>query len=447
MVDIRMQVASALALLVFAAGSIGCNSQTCRTQSDCDFGSYCIREVGSGIQSDGVCQQDCLSHEDCTVPDDQVFRPICTNEGRCRVDARPPRLRVFEPEEDEEYNEGTRTIRVSGEVETAAMNVLVTASVRGRNGCGSGLPVALSVENPSPGVFATVPFVLDGVPIDSGFATVFVNASIQGSDQSAQIRTEVQCPDCARITMDSPTLNSSTPGLELPSLRGTIAPNTVPQAIWRVRSAFGDVFDGQLSVVNGTYGLDRLPLFAGSNRIEVVVSGVGAGLGEARCSTLINSAVARERGLRGLLLWDGPTSDLDIHVIGPGGRFGELGTTLTSRSPTSLFGGEVVDDFDGLGPEVVTIDPLPDGIYGIAVEPVFDAEDPGSTAFLRLLYDGRPLTIGPIGPAHISSDLGQLWIAGALEVQDGAVTWREVDQIVDAVTPPTQTPEFWPQLY
>lgn len=269
---------------------------------------------------------------------------------------------------------------------------------------------------------------------------------MQGAERRLERRVEVACPGCAEIRLERPQFGSATLGLELPLLQGTIQPG-VSQATWRVRSRTGDVFDGALPVVNGRYDFARIPLFAGANQLEVLVSGVGSGFGEARCTTLVNSSVAREQGFRGLLTWDGPTSDLDIHVIGPGGTFGDPGTTLTSRSQNPTFGGQVFDDFDGFGPEVAAIDPINDGVYGVIVEPINDADDPGSTAFLRVLYEGRTLTVGPIGPVFLSAEFGELWVAGTFEIRDGQATWQTVGEVVDAGLPPVRPPEAWPELY
>lgn len=77
-----------------------------------------------------------------------------------------------------------------------------------------------------------------------------------------------------------------------------------------MQSSFGDVIDGSVEVVNGSFVVPRIPVFAGVSRIRYVVSGVGTGLGESRCSVSTISSVTRESGLRVLLTWDGQSSDL-----------------------------------------------------------------------------------------------------------------------------------------
>jgi hypothetical protein len=200
-------------------------------------------------------------------------------------------------------------------------------------------------------------------------------------------------------------------------------------------------------VIGGGFSLDRIPIFAGLNRIEVLVTGVGDGLGESRCSVPITSSIGRERGLRLVLGWDGPTSDLDLHLIGPNGMFGDPLSSLSVRSPKPSFGGSIMDDFDGFGPEVAALETPPDGIYGVIVEPVFDADDPGASATLRALGDGRSLTAGPIGPTHLSANAGDLWIVGTIRVSSGNFEWRALDEVLSASTPPTTPPSEWPSFF
>jgi hypothetical protein len=353
---------------------------------------------------------------------------------------------VIEPEPDSLFEEGTRTVRVTGEVESAAEHVTVSAFSSGNGNCAGGPARIVQVTNENEGVFTTLPFVIDGVFVDSGINTLNVVAAVMGSKRTAIIPIEIACPGCVEVEVVEPKQNMPVSNLLLPRLSGTISP-AVATAIWRVHSPFGDVFDGALPVSGGTFALERVPIFAGTNRVEVVVTGVGEGLGESRCSVPINSSVSREKGLRLVLGWDGPTSDLDLHVIGPAGMFGDPLSSLSVRSPKPSFGGIIMDDFEGWGPEVARVEELPDGVYGVIVEPVFDADDPGASATLRILGDGRALTRGPIGPVHLSSDAGDLWVAGAISISEGNFEWRAIDEVLDASTPPTAPPSEWPSFF
>jgi hypothetical protein len=405
-----------------------------------------VLDVKGGGTPSGQCVSDCFVHSDCEQPNDNISRAICTNQGQCRVEPLPPRLTVFEPEPDALFGEGTRTLRVTGEVESAAKNVTVTAFSAGDGNCSGGPPRIVNVSNEREGEFTRLPFVIDEVFVDSGASTLNVVAAVMGSKRSDIIDIEVACPGCARIVVEEPNQNMPVAGLVLPRLSGRIEPN-VGVAIWRVHSLFGDVFDGTLPVENGAFALDRIPIFAGPNRVEVVVSGVGEGLGESRCSVPISAGVGRERGIRIVLSWDGPTSDLDLHLVGPGGAFGDPLSSLSIRSPKPAFGGSITDDFEGYGPEIARLEETQDGVYGVIVEPVYDARDPGTSAILRVLGDGRALTRGPIGPAHLSSDAGDLWVAGTISVSAGNFEWKPIDEVLDAATPPTAPPSEWPSFF
>src|SRR5262249_54503721 len=160
----------------------------------------------------------------------------------------------------------------------------------------------------------------------------------------------------------------------------------------------------------------------------VLVTGVGTGLGESRCSSLVSSGVTRESGLRFVLLGDDPDADLDTHLIGPTGRFGDAMTTLSPRSQSPSFGGTVNEDVDG--PEVTALSMPPDGVYGVIVEPVIDGRLDGSNAVMHVLHNGRLATPRPIGPRHLTSLDGKLWIVGTVNITQGTAEWTTIDVIV-----------------
>ena len=443
----RVFIERCLSLLPLAAGVGGCGGDPCRSQAECPIGYHCVLDLGGdGFSASGECRSDCLTPADCPAPESSARRAICTNEGRCRHEPFPPRLVVNEPEEDALFGEETRRIRISGEVESAAARVGVTVQVASEGGCFGDHPQSVILDNPTPGQVTVVPFVVDGVRVDPGRSTIEVEAAVEGSRQRNVVRIEIPCEGCAEIELTVPAQRATVPRLELPVLAGMIRP-AVSFATWRVHSGLGDVIDGSMAISQGGFFVERIPLFVGANRLEVVVSGVGQGLGESRCSVPISSSVVREQGLRALLTWDTGTSDLDIHLVGPGGRYGDPVTSLTQRSEMPFFGGNVVDDFSGFGPEILTVESLPEGVYGFVVEPVFDGDDPGSNAFLRVLNEGRLLTPRPVGPAYVSAYRGQLWVAGTLTVTQGIATFTALGDVVPAAMPPTRAPEDWPSFY
>ncbi len=435
-----------LALFALIFTTISCSGPPCRNQNDCPFGSYCVASASSG--ADGVCENDCVAAEDCPQPNDpNLADAVCSNDGRCSLQARPPRLIILEPETDSVFPEGTRTIRVSGEVSTAAESVNIDVTPASARGCAGGLERSITVRNDTPGQLQKIAFAIDGVELDPGPTTLGISASIAGASRGQIVEIELSCPGCAEISLDEPNRRSSTTDLELPILRGTITP-PVRLATWRVRNAQMDVLDGVFLVEpSGAFTVQRLPLFPGQNRVEVVASGVGSGFGESRCSTIVASAIGRESGLRALLSWDGANSDLDLHIVGPGGRFGDPSASLSARSSAPTFGGSLDDDALGFGPEVARIEAPPDGTYGVIVEPIVDGGDFGSDATIRLLFDGRAVMRGPVGPRHLTSLDGKLWVAGTVTISQGAVTWEAIDEVVSAANPPTRPPQDWPAFY
>lgn len=363
---------------------------------------------------------------------------------------------MLDPEYDSLLPEGTRQLRLSGEVETAADKVTIDVTPVGSGACMLGETRHLVLENSQPGEQATLAFVLDNISVDPGLSVLEVRASVIGASDRLEHIVEIPCPGCPQIIVDSPPAPMTpkdhvppqpytAPGLVLPRLEGRFEPPGAQVAIWRVFSERGDVFDGLMAVEEGRFLAEKVPLFAGYNRVQVLLTGTGEGLGENRCSRPVTAATPVERGLRALLTWDGRTADLDLHLVAPTGRFGDPATSLSSRSTTAVFGGEVDDDFDGLGPETLSVPQIADGTYGVVVEPVFDDRDPGSNAFLRVLYDGRPLTPGPVGPVFLSAVPGELWIVGLLHLQQGVAELEILDDRLPVSSPPARSPTEWPQ--
>jgi hypothetical protein len=436
--------------LRFAALSIACvaacKGPPCRNQVDCPFGTYCFLEASSsGNLPAGECKMDCEQNSDCKQPAGNVSYAVCSNIGHCETLDHPPKLHVLEPEEGAHYPEGTQQIRISGEVETAAAMVTVSARAKNQNGCGGGIAQSVDLMNPNAGTFATLSFVIEGVELDPGTSALTIDAQSGSAEKKTTVDTIVDCPGCAQISIADPKPLASAPALELPKLSGSIMPATVTLGIWRIFSAEADVLDGALPVGGGTFNLDRLPLFPGLNHVEVLVTGVGTGLGESRCSALVSAGVTRETGLRLILFGDVPDADLDIHVIGPTGHFGETMTTLSPRSRNPMFGGSVVDDVNG--PEVAMIPMPPDGTYGVIVEPVIDGSGDGSNAILHVLFNGRLDTPRPLGPRHLTALDGNLWVVGAVKIASGTAEWTTIDTLIEASMSPTTVPSAWPTFH
>jgi hypothetical protein len=433
---LSIRTASLLALVVTSTAAC---REPCVSQRDCPLGFYCLEDTERAGR--GSCTQDCASADDCPAPASASQVALCTNLGKCRVAERPPRLRVLSPENDTLLPDGTRTIRLTGEVETAAADAVVdVTSALDVTGCGLIPPESIPLRNAEPGRFVSLPFTTRDIAVDPGVTSIRVIARVGAAAKTLEQLVELPCVGCTRVALDVPPFPAAVAGLTLPELRGSVAPAT-PRVVWRVRSDLDQVIDGTAPVVDGRFQVRRVPLFTGTNRLSVSASAATAP--EGRCTVTVTSGAATEPGLRVLLTWDGQTSDLDVHLVGADGRYGVPGGALSASAPNAALG-TVNDVFDGFGPEVLSSVALEDGVYGVLVEPVVDNADAGSSAFVRVLWRGRLLTTTPVGPQFLSDRDQRLWVVGTVEVQGGSATWRKLDVMLDA--PPTTPPSAWPRF-
>ena len=423
------------ALALSASLAAGCGAKECSSPSECPFGTHCQTRV-SGSAVVGTCESDCYQASDCPAPTSEGLRAICDNEGRCQTVTRVPKLRISAPEPDQTYTSTTRTLAVSGAA-LAGEAVEISVQALGSVGCPGAPPVSISLENDE-NQLISLPFSVDPVLLEPTTTSIEVSARVRATEISRSVPIQIECPDCPSVAIGAPQVDASVASLILPTLRGTVSP-PVSVVSWRVYGVLGGVFDGTAAVgSDGAFEVEGLPLFGGNNRVQVVVSGAAP----VRCSTRVQSA-GSDRGLRAVLVWDTDGSDLDFPLVGPEGQLGVPGGDLSPRSPVASFGGEVLDDFDGFGPELLSADALPDGIYGLVVEPVTGA----GTARTWVLDDGVPLGGGPLGPRYLDAAAGELWVVGTLRVSSGAITLEAIDATVDVVMPPTRPPSDWPSFY
>ena len=435
--------------LVFFFGFVGVACQKgaeCYKPADCEVGFHCVLN-SSALGDPGECRQECLSQDDCPNDGTELTFGFCSNEGKCVIRPIPPRLRILSPENDSLLPNNTRQIQLAGELETVADSVSVTVTPRLSNSCEPGPVRSITVTNPEPGRQSTFPFIISDYDLDPGVTSLTVTAQLGNIKRKLVHILEVPCVGCAEIEIDRVLTPNTANGLVLRRLTGAITPPPLTNAIWRVRNELGDVIDGTLAVEDGAFLLESVPLFPGLNRLQVVVTGSGENSSENRCSMNVLAGQVQEKGLRTILTWDGKTSDLDVHLVGPEGRLFDPLTSIWSRNQTADFEGQVVDDFDGLGPELGMASLLKDGVYGVVVEQVFDDEDPGSNAFMHVLIDGRPALKRPVGPQYLSESNTEYWIVGTITATAGARTWTTLNERVDRGAPPSNPPSMWPDYY
>lgn len=435
------RTAAPVVAFIGAALPLGCEGLPCRTNTECPVGMFCDAVARH-------CDYECLAATDCATPALPGRRPICTNEGRCGVAGRPPRLLVERPTPDTVFPFGTRTLTVAGRVVAETARVEITVSTQRASGCSSDALRKAVLENPTPGEPTELPFTLDDVVLDPGPTTVVVEARAGLSRQRSAIDIERLCTGCPEVVIEEPG-SASLDAPVIPRLIGRVRPAPATGLRWRVVDERGQVLDGQLPVEmvgeGATFRLLDVPTFGGRNRLEVVAP-VAGGV-EGSCSTTVLAPPTPPRSLKAVSTWDNPTSDLDLVLIGPDATLAnDRGVVSPSRRDPAL-PARVLDDFDGLGPEILLADPLADGAYGLAVEALADGVASGSSVVLRLMWEDRLLTPRPLGPRFLSAARGEVWIVGAVRVEDGVGRFIEVDEVVGFDSLPTRPPGDWPTLW
>lgn len=411
----------------------GCTGETCRGVNDCSFGYYCVLDRNASRVS-GHCEQDCIQNSDCPSAALAAERAICDNDGRCRNVQRVPKLRLRTPEPGTVLDAAQRSLEITGEVETAASRVRVEVRAVGSEACPGGAPVLLELGNEAD-AFRELPFLVDDLAIDPFTREVEVQVSSGTATRRRTVALVPSCEDCG-LGIQAPARAEETRIRRLPWLVGQARPEDGLVG-WRVRGGRGGLFEGvgAPDPTSGGFRFPDLPLFAGSNQLEVVV---WRPEGELRCTSYVR-APGVERGLRVVLTWDDPDSDLDLHLVGPGGRFGMLGQDLSPATGPAL-GGTFLDDFDGLGPEWLEVPVLADGVYGVLVEP----HSGSGSAMVRIFQDGAPLDVLPAGPRFLDTDRADLWVVATLEVSRGTASLRALDERLDRDAAPTTAPSLWP---
>lgn len=408
-----------------------CDNLPCTLQSDCPIGYFCSRQQGQ-------CTFECLEATDCPAASRPTERAICTNEGRCALSGRPPRLIVREPAFGQRFAPGAETYRVSGRIETPADQIRVQIESKGQGACGGTVIEELSLSNPTPGFLSEVPFLIDDIALTPEPVDVEVKVSIGVAERVERIQIDATCESCPQVEIAQPLPRSAVVGLQLPRLQGRVEPRPSSPGFWRITDRSGQVFDGRLEFDGfGRYEQRALPLFAGVNTVQVRAPGSGD---DGRCAISVITSEAVENGLRSVLTWNAD-SDLDTVLVAPGGSLARGEGLISPRffDPDAT----VDDDFDGFGPEVLQA-PVEPGTYGLAVEAITDGSGSGSTALLRVLVDGRLITVPPAGPRFLSAERGDVWLAGLVQVGESSAQFVPVDRIVSLLDLPDAPPEDWP---
>ncbi|NJK89861.1 MAG: hypothetical protein HC923_11015 [Myxococcales bacterium] len=301
----------------------------------------------------------------------------------------------------------------------------------------------MTIDNPQPGAPIEAPFTLDGLQVVPGEIGLQVIASNGEVSTTRETSLRVECAGCPVIFLEEPEPSAVFEEPVLPRVRGRIVPAGASSLRYRVVDRLGQAFDGPLRVRAedgfAVFAADQVPLFGGLNRVEITAPG---GTGDtARCATSVAAPDEDPSSVRAVLRWDTMGSDLDLILVGPGASLFDIEGVLAPGREGGLEG-QVLDDVDGLGPEHLWTNVLPEGTYGLAVAAMFSE----GSAVVTPIAGGRLGSERPLGPVFLSAGRGDLWLVGTVRVAAGVATFEPVDRIFSGFEVPMEPPERWSEL-
>ncbi len=187
---------------------------------------------------------------------------------------------------------------------------------------------------------------------------------------------------------------------------------------------------GVLSNVGGRYE-QLLPIFCGSQQLAVFFDNAN---GRAFHMTDVTRTECTEPSIRVKLSWDIDITDVDLHLLRPGGTFMDNGDALrigtdcffANRNPDWGEAGNAeddpyldVDDVDGFGPENIFLEPGENGTYTVVVHYYSDDGEGPSNAWVEVFIEGG--RAAAFGPERLSAT-GVQWNVCTIDWPGGTVT-------------------------
>ncbi|RME48848.1 MAG: hypothetical protein D6795_12345 [Deltaproteobacteria bacterium] len=173
---------------------------------------------------------------------------------------------------------------------------------------------------------------------------------------------------------------------------------------WRLRNdGLPLVMEGGIHQRDEGFSLS-LPALAGESLLEISFAN---DRGTARFSIRLLQEKTQHRDIRVLLTWDNPLSDLDLHLLRPGGTLGGDGDCYWGTCSPASAGGEAnppdwgvagdsqddptndLEAHEGFGPESIVLDGAERGDYQIVVTNFGDAQQGPSGADVTVLLEER----------------------------------------------------------
>lgn len=194
---------------------------------------------------------------------------------------------------------------------------------------------------------------------------------------------------------------------------------------WAIVESDGTVRSmGRLQGGGGTYS-QTIPIFCGTQYLLRFFSNAS---GRAYYRSTLDRTDCTEAGLRVQLAWDTDITDVDLHLLKPGGSYRDSFSDCYYANPNPDWGttGDTgdnpqldVDDTQGYGPENIRVDPGEDGNYRVIVHYYSDDGQGPSVSWVEIYVNGQ--RAGSFGPHELPST-GALWQVADVDWPSGTAT-------------------------
>ncbi len=199
---------------------------------------------------------------------------------------------------------------------------------------------------------------------------------------------------------------------------------------------------------SGVYYDYTIGLTRGNNTIRVLVIGNFDSEAEQDLLNLFAASepiniycMTDELTIRAVLSWSIDNSDVDLHLVGPGGTVWSLmdcyyGNSNPDWGVEGDGNDETMLDFDntsGFGPETIVLPVAHDGLYNVVVH--YYSDHGGGNAPSRVELTLNEETTRTYGPRTLIDD--EMWIVAGINVDDGIASFAAASDSTTLFTMPT----------
>lgn len=407
--------------IVLIVGLAGC--APCTNTSDCGDGSYCGAE--------GFCRSDCLLQSDCPSPDQN-----CTAQGECLYSL-APKVEWIAPAPGTAVD-GPFTVEASVRFVGAEAWVRLERDVfEPGEACAGFTPQQqLLLGDTTRETVATLRFE-DVVPAGDGRFGLKVVASTDPLNERAAVAildgvlpegtllgAEVEAPAEGLILLE--------PAISVPV---RVRLPEVADRVWAFIDPASAPATPRRTVALSTIELDgpRVPVVRGPQLLKLEIE---RGARVQTCAIGLDTPPADFNRLEVALFFDGPApGDLDlwIYAVPDEDDDAECTAGQPGRYCKNTYATLGVREW---GEEAIQLDVV-DGTYGVAVAP--GAVSPALTATVRISRADTHL--GFLGPRTVFTELGEVWLAGRIEIRGGVVSVVPISAVSTGL--PSAPPGDW----